>query len=299
MRVDVRACCYFRSSLHLPPFLVVETRPSRHGINTHKHRPTTITPPPSISAASTAPSSSTTTTAPAPLLAVTRPRNASVKRIQRIPTDDHGNPVLPIQIGVIVIHSLGHVVSDRPAFHNDRYIYTPGFRSSRSFMSIVDPTKNVNYECTIVDGGDGPRFVVTPEDAPERASTGASATGAWNTIIKAAYTLRNKEHTSSVSGPDFFGISQKAVMKLIQDLPGARECRNYVWKEFEYITGRGSKRLLQPGEEVPVSSKKRRAMERKNAAAAGGAGGTTALGSSTVNAGGATSINGGARGNGG
>ncbi|KAJ3133825.1 hypothetical protein HK101_004411 [Irineochytrium annulatum] len=231
-----------------------EARPA-HKANGHNHRPSSFAHPTPAATTST-----TTPSAPTPsIVAPIKPRAPQVHRIQRIPTDDNGAPLLPLQIGVVVIHALGHIVSDRPTFHTERYIYTPGFKSSRSYMSIVDPSKNVTYECTITDGGDAPRFVVTPEDAPDRASVGVSATGAWNAIVKAAHALRGREHSNSgVSGPEFFGISQKAVMKLIQDLPGARECTGYVWKKFEYITGRGSKRLLRPGEEAPPPSKKKK-----------------------------------------
>ncbi|KAJ3413785.1 hypothetical protein HDV05_007536 [Chytridiales sp. JEL 0842] len=224
---------------------------------------------------------------PPPTITGKRRRNApnAIRRIQRIPTDENGVVTLPIQVGVLVIYSLGEIVHDRPGFHTDRYIFPVGYKSSRQFLSIVDPNNTTTYTSEIVDSEDGPKFIVTPQDAPEKAATGSSATGAWTIIIKAANLIRGKEHTSSASGPDFFGISQGVVQKLIQDLPNARKCLHYVWQEFEFIQGRGSKKLLRPGEENPRKKKKLTA-ESPSANNDGVGGGSIADGDSIVAGGG-------------
>ncbi|KAI8918001.1 F/Y rich C-terminus-domain-containing protein, partial [Entophlyctis helioformis] len=127
----------------------------------------------------------------------------------------------------ITVHSLGTVIHDRPNFHNERYIFPVGFTSSRDFFSIVDPEKTVRYTSTVLDGGEGPRFQVVPEDAVDKAAVATSATGAWTSILKAANILRNREHSNSASGPDYFGFSQPTIQKLIQELPNANLCSSY------------------------------------------------------------------------
>jgi hypothetical protein len=190
-----------------------------------------------------------------------RPIPGQIRRIQRYPVDEStGAPLLPIQVGVIVVHELGKVITDRLLYHTDRYIFPVGYRSSRQFLSMVDPEKTVTYESRIVDGGDSPKFIVTPEDSPELAAEGTSATGAWTIVIKgayyvivifllffistgneseflsvAAYAIRSKEHTSSASGPDYFGLSQGVIMKLIQDMPESHHCKNYCRQTVRYI----------------------------------------------------------------
>lgn len=96
---------------------------------------------------------------------------------------------------------------------------------------MVDADKTVNYTCTISDGGDGPRFHVTPEDAPDKAVTATTATGAWTAVIRVANALRKREHSNSASGPDYFGFSHPTVAKLIQDLPNVDKCENYVMQQ--------------------------------------------------------------------
>ncbi|KAI9345562.1 F/Y-rich N-terminus-domain-containing protein [Obelidium mucronatum] len=160
-----------------------------------------------------------------------RPVTSKTTRIQPYPTSESGSPILPLTAGVMTILELGEIVHDRPAYHAERYIYPVGYKSKRSFLSMIDAAKQTMYLCEVLDGGDSPMFVVTPEDCPERAVSAGSLTGAWIPIFKAAYALRNKEHASGLSGPEFFGFTQGIVMKVIQELPGSRLCKNYVWQE--------------------------------------------------------------------
>ncbi|TPX61563.1 hypothetical protein SpCBS45565_g07229 [Spizellomyces sp. 'palustris'] len=171
------------------------------------------------------------------------PVKAKLRKIQHIPVDDSGKPILPLQVGILTIYNLGEVVYDRKQFHSERYIYPVGYTITRPYASMIDPEKTVTYTCTVTDGVDGPRFHVTPEDAPEKGVTAVTATGAWTSVIRVANAVRKREHSNSASGPDYFGFSHPTVSKLIQDLPNADKCENYVWQRFEEIKGRGTKRV--------------------------------------------------------
>ena len=43
--------------------------------------------------------------------------------------------------------------------------------------------------------------------------------------------MRNKDHSNSASGPDYFGFTSSTIAKLIQDLPNAKKCKNYKWQK--------------------------------------------------------------------
>lgn len=88
------------------------------------------------------------------------------------------------------------------------------------------------YTCTILDGGDGPKFQIVPSDALDRKVIAGTATGAWSSIVKQANGIRNRQHSNSVSGPDFFGLGQNTIKHLIQELGGANQLRDYVWQNF-------------------------------------------------------------------
>lgn len=58
-----------------------------------------------------------------------------LRRTQEIPLDELGQPIFPIQIGILHLISLGEIVS-KPAYHNERYIYPVGFCTERHLYSF-------------------------------------------------------------------------------------------------------------------------------------------------------------------
>ena len=90
------------------------------------------------------------------------------------------------------------------------------------------------------------------EDAPDQPIIANSATGVWTAIVKRANEIRNRDHSNSgkthacskesislnsyrvmiASGPDYYGFTHATIAKMIQDLPGAANCINYVWQTF-------------------------------------------------------------------
>lgn len=90
----------------------------------------------------------------------------------------------------------------------------------------------VQYTCTILDGGDGPKFRIIAADQPDKPIVAGTATGAWSVVVRSANHIRERQHSNSVSGPDFFGLGQNTIKHLIQELPGARNLKDYVWQHF-------------------------------------------------------------------
>jgi hypothetical protein len=115
--------------------------------------------------------------------------------------------------------------------HNRKISLFPDFARYRRYLSTVDPNTEVVYRCKILDGGDGPKFMITADDLPEPIMAG-TPTGAWSVIVRSANHIRNRQHSNSVSGPDFFGLGQNTIKHLIQELPGADRLRDYVWQNF-------------------------------------------------------------------
>ena len=74
----------------------------------------------------------------------------------------------------------------------------------RRYFSTIEPNNEVVYNCTIVDGGDGPKFQITASDMPGKPIIAGTATGAWSGIVRAANLIRQRQHSNSVSGPDYF-----------------------------------------------------------------------------------------------
>ena len=205
---------------------------------------------------------STTSRAVAPSRAPENQRLAKPKRLKAhtvlskshsipvVPRDKKGNPLLPLNVGIMTVINLGEVCK-REHFHTERYIFPVGYevtrfvgsRSSlfplltgsrllRRYLSTIDPNAEVVYHCSILDGGDGPKFQIVAGDNPTKPIIAGTATGAWSMIVKTANQIRNRQHSNSVSGPDFFGLAQNTIKHLIQGLPGADQLRDYVWQNF-------------------------------------------------------------------
>ncbi|KAF9917281.1 hypothetical protein BX616_001489 [Lobosporangium transversale] len=162
-----------------------------------------------------------------------RPGLGKVRRVQAVEKDENGNVKLPVTVGIITIQSLGHVVYDREAFHNDRYIWPVGYKMSRSYNSMIDPNNQTTYTCSVIDDGEAPKFQIDAEDQPGKPIIAGSATGAWTHVVKAANAIRKRDHSNSASGPDYYGFSNATIAKMIQDLPNVDKCESYIMQRFE------------------------------------------------------------------
>ncbi|KAH7909241.1 FYRN-domain-containing protein, partial [Hygrophoropsis aurantiaca] len=211
--------------------------PVHHSANGNHHQQSEFTPPQPGPSPSLPPQTSPVASAS------TSRQSAKPKRLKAhtvtqknysiptVPRDKKGRPLLPLNVGIMTVVNLGEVCM-REHFHTERYIFPVGYEVTRRYLSTIDATAEVVYHCSIVDGGDGPKFQIVASDVPDRPIIAGTATGAWSTIVKQANSIRNRQHSNSVSGPDFFGLGQNTIKHLIQELPGANRLRDYVWQIF-------------------------------------------------------------------
>ncbi|KAI7857791.1 F/Y rich C-terminus-domain-containing protein [Circinella umbellata] len=166
------------------------------------------------------------------------------RRVQPVERDENGNIKLPQQIGVLTVVNLGKIIYDREAFHNERYIFPVGFTVERTYPSMINPHSNTSIVSTILDGGDGPRFHIVAADMPDQPIIANSATGAWTVVVRRSNEIRQREHSNSASGPDYYGFKHPTIAKMIQDLPNAYKLRHYVRQNFEEMEPRAAKGVM-------------------------------------------------------
>jgi chromodomain-helicase-DNA-binding protein 7 len=143
--------------------------------------------------------------------------------------DDSGAPIMPIVMRPgLIITCLGTVVTDRPGWRNERYIYPAGFTSERLGPSVTEGGVRVWYRSMIVDtGGPLPLFRIEMKDDPDVYFCAKSPSNVWITLLKEAEARKIEKDLSSgrkivsVSGPEYYGLSDPRVTKLIRMLPGA------------------------------------------------------------------------------
>ncbi|KAG1179026.1 hypothetical protein G6F70_004396 [Rhizopus microsporus] len=130
------------------------------------------------------------------------------KRRYSIQRNEDGSIQLPAQIvASLRIIELGRIDYERPAFHNDRYIFPIGYTAERTYMSMVDPSNQTIYTCKVEDSQDGPLFTLSPADAPDQCLSARTATGVWALVIKKVNEVRQKDSSNAISGPEYYGFS--------------------------------------------------------------------------------------------
>jgi F/Y-rich N-terminus/F/Y rich C-terminus/CW-type Zinc Finger/Histone-lysine N-methyltransferase NSD-like, variant PHD zinc finger/PHD-finger len=143
---------------------------------------------------------------------------------------------LPLQVSKnLTVHAIGEIESDIPAFHSERYIFPVGYKSARSYASLINGGERCMYISEIIRGDDRPLFRVSCVDSPERYFESESPSGAWTELIRsiAEAEARRAGHEKStrqcnVSGPAQFGLTSDVVRQMIERLPGASKCTQYV-----------------------------------------------------------------------
>lgn len=93
------------------------------------------------------------------------------------------------------------------------------------------------YTCTIHQGSDpkNPIFRVTPEQGePEEGHT---TTAAWWKFHMERQRHRGDPAPPKFDGDEMFGLHEKPIRALLQELPKARGLREYVWQSYIEETG--------------------------------------------------------------
>ncbi|KAI9263596.1 F/Y-rich N-terminus-domain-containing protein [Helicostylum pulchrum] len=158
--------------------------------------------------------------------------NTVVRTYYEVDRDNQGAYILPVEIDSWTVVDLGTVIYERPAYHNQRYIYPANYTVRKWYRSMVDPKSDTQYTCRILENGREPKFEVTADDCPMTYS-GPTPTTVWTIIVRRAFAIRNQEYGHNPVGPDFFGLRKNTIAKMIQDLPNASKCSQYVWQTFE------------------------------------------------------------------
>ncbi|KAL9544440.1 hypothetical protein MBANPS3_007618 [Mucor bainieri] len=185
----------------------------------------------------------------------TKPPNANdIRPFVEVERTKDGSYVLPAEVDSWTVLSLGTVVWDKAAFHNQRYIYPVGYRVKKWYRSMVDPHSDTQYTCEILDGGDEPIFQLNADDNPSECWRGPTPTTVWTIAVRRAFAIRNMDYGHNPVGPDFFGLRKNTIAKMIQDLPNADKCKNYIWQNFEAMSNNKGKSVRRTNARLSSSS---------------------------------------------
>lgn len=72
--------------------------------------------------------------------------------------------------------------------------------------------------------------------------------------MRRAFAIRNMDYGHNPVGPDFFGLRKNTIAKMIQDLPDADKCKNYIWQNFEAMSNNKGKSVRRTNTRLSSSS---------------------------------------------
>ena len=163
--------------------------------------------------------------------------SAPAKKITGISIKDlkGGNVTYPVAVTqTSQILEIGHIVSDRPGFHSERYIYPAGYKATRLYSALKRPDDRVTWISEIVDTGKkNPVFRVYQEDEPDKVFEGDTPSSPWVQVLKAVAAAKREKRSNTISGPEAYLLASPITSYLIQHLPGARDCEKYKWRPID------------------------------------------------------------------
>jgi [histone H3]-lysine4 N-trimethyltransferase MLL3 len=143
-----------------------------------------------------------------------------------------------MRVGSLILLNVGQLLPHQlQAFHTPNFIYPIGFKIIRFFWSMRHPNKRCRYICYIVDVTGRPEFrilvkEVNEEDIELRDETPKKV---WQRILQPIAKLRKEQNLVQVfpkyvSGEDLFGLTEPAVVRILESLPGVETLTDYRFK---------------------------------------------------------------------
>lgn len=111
------------------------------------------------------------------------------------------------------------------------------FQQIRFYWSLRRPNKRCRYVCSIADVEGLPEFRILVQDPPEEdlEFKGKSPHTAWKQVVDKIADLRRKTglvqlFPKYITGEDLFGLTEPAVVKILESLPGVEALADYSFK---------------------------------------------------------------------
>ncbi|KAL0832574.1 hypothetical protein ABMA28_000774 [Loxostege sticticalis] len=144
-----------------------------------------------------------------------------------------------IRVGGLIFLSPGHLLPHQlHAFHTPNYIYPIGYKIVRFYWSMCRANSRCRYLCWISEEEGRPRFHVRAQDEPRTERAAATPRAAWAAVLDAVAALRDnrgedgvlKLWPNYVTGEDLFGLTEPAVVRVLESLPGIETLTDYRFK---------------------------------------------------------------------
>lgn len=143
-----------------------------------------------------------------------------------------------LRVGSLIFLSVGQLLPHQLAnFHTPNHIYPVGYKIVRFYWSMRRPNKRCRYVCSIHDVSGKPEFRVLVQEPPQEdlELRDASPRAVWNRILEPLAELRRSTNSVQlfqryITGEDLFGLTEPAVVRVLESLPGIETLTDYRFK---------------------------------------------------------------------
>lgn len=143
-----------------------------------------------------------------------------------------------LRVGSLIFLNVGQLLPHQlVAFHTPNYIYPIGYKIIRFYWSMREPNKRCRYICSIADIGGRPEFRVMVQEPNKEdfEMRDTSPRSVWQRILEPLAEMRRDNKIIQlfpkyVSGEDLFGLTEPAVVRILESLPGIETLPDYRFK---------------------------------------------------------------------
>jgi histone-lysine N-methyltransferase MLL3 len=136
-----------------------------------------------------------------------------------------------LRVGSLIFLSVGQLLPHQlQNFHTQNYIYPIGYKIIRFYWSMRNLNKRCKYICSIHEMLGRPEFKIVVQEAMEEdvEFKDSSPKLVWQRIFELIAEMRRKNQCVQVfpqfvSGEDLFGLTEPAVVRVLESLPGNLE----------------------------------------------------------------------------
>lgn len=148
---------------------------------------------------------------------------------------DHGNL---LRVGSLIFLNVGQILPHQlQNFHTSNYIYPIGYKIVRFYWSMRKLNKRCRYVCSIHDVCGRPEFRILVQEPTEDdlELRDASPRAVWGRILEQLANVRKDNNCVKVfpkflTGEDLFGLTEPAIVRVLESLPGIETMTDYKFK---------------------------------------------------------------------
>lgn len=146
---------------------------------------------------------------------------------ETISLDSNDGTSYPMDLGALKILSIGQIITDRPNYHSENWVYPSGFVSTRSYNHIKEKDEKCLYTCRITENGDFPRFEIVPEPDSEFIIAGPTPDLCHAALIQTINENTGQNLELQAQGEWFFGLAHSTVKNIVQSSPDIKKCTKF------------------------------------------------------------------------